>query len=155
MTFAEIILRIGGAIGGWLVFAGLCLVLAIVPQADCTPGSEQLWRGTLLFAGVSFLALIFVGRGLQWAPSLKWLTLPALALAALATVAVFPGLSTTTFGGASLCAITGAASSLDLGPEHPASTVERLWPVAQLGVLLFGAIQAGRYWRAPADSSAT
>lgn len=155
MTFAEIILRIGGAIGGWLVFAGLCLVLAIVPQADCTPGSEQLWRGTLLLAGVSFLALIFVGRGLRWAPSLKWLTLPALALAALAAVAIYPGVSTTTLGGTSLCAITGAASGLDLDLTPPASTVERLWPVIQLSVLLFGAIQAVRYWRASADSSAT
>lgn len=144
MTFAEIILRIGGAVGGWLIFAGHCLTLAVLPQADCDPGSEELWRGTLLFAAASAVGLIFVGRGLQWAHSLRWLGAASVALALLAGYAVFPGLASTTFGAESLCAIADRSlASLD---GLRASGVERSWPVLQLLVLGFGVAQAARTW---------
>ena len=146
MTFADIISRIGAAIGGWLIFTGHCLTLAVLPQADCDPGSQELWRGTLLFAFLSAIGLIFVGRGLRWAPSLRWLTVPAMALAALAAWGIAPGIAATSLGGESLCAI---AAPTDASLEGiTASAVERSWPAVQLGVLLFGGVQAIRTWLA-------
>ena len=144
MTFADIISRIGAAIGGWLIFTGHCLTLAVLPQADCDPGSEELWRGTLLFAFVSAIGLAFVGRGLRWASSLRWLTVPAIGLAALAAWAIAPAVVSTSFGGESLCAI--AVPIADTLDGLAATGVERSWPVVQLGVLLFGLVQATRTW---------
>lgn len=146
MTFADIISRIGAAIGGWLIFIGLCLTLAVLPQADCDPSSDELWRGTLLFALVSAIGLVFVGRGLRWAPSLRWLTVPAIGLAALAAWAIVPGIIVTSIGGGSLCAI--AIPNVDTLEGIAATGVERSWPVVQLGVLLFGLVQATRTWLA-------
>ena len=49
MSFAEIILRVGASIGGWLTFIGHALTLSVLRQAACDPASDELWRGTLLF----------------------------------------------------------------------------------------------------------
>lgn len=146
MTFAEIILRIGTAIGGWLIFLGHTLTLSVIAQADCDPASDELWRGTLLFALVSAIGLFFAGRGLQWARSLRWVALPAIVLALLATRTVVPGLLTTTLGDASLCDIAVATAPVAAG--HVPTSIERLWPVVQTLVLIFGVVQGVRYWRA-------
>ena len=148
MSFADIILRIGAAIGGWLIFIGYALVLAVLHQADCDPRSDELWRGTLLFAALAALALFFVGRGLQWSESIRWFTLPALVLAALAARDILPALLDTTFHGRPLCEIAARTpAGIDLA-GFEASSVERAWPPSQLAVLLFGVIQAIRYWTA-------
>jgi hypothetical protein len=144
MTFADIISRIGAAIGGWLIFTGHCLTLSVLPQADCDPASDELWRGTLLFAFVSAIALLFVGRGLRWAASLRWLTVPAIGLAALAAWAIAPAIIATSLAGESLCAIAAPTGQTLEGVV--ATGVERSWPVVQLGVILFGLVQASRTW---------
>jgi hypothetical protein len=146
MSFAEIILRIGASIGGWLIFLGLCLTLSVLPQADCDPRSDELWRGTLLFAFVGGLGLLFVARGLEWSRSLRWFALPAAAFALYAAVGISPALVDTTVGGEPLCAIAQPTVSTLEGFE--ASVLERVWPVAQIAVLVFGVAQALRYWRA-------
>lgn len=151
MTFAEIILRLGSSIGGWLIFAGYGLTLAVLPQADCDPNSSELWRGTLLFAVVSAIGLVFVGRGLQWAGTLRWLTIPAMGLALLAAYGIVPAVTATLFGGQSLCVIASPNAPSLAGSS--ASTLERIWPALQLGVLAAGLAQGIRYWRAPGVSA--
>jgi ribose/xylose/arabinose/galactoside ABC-type transport system permease subunit len=148
MSFAEIILRIGTAIGGWLIFIGYALVLAVLDQADCDPRSDELWRGTLLFAALGALALVFVGRGLEWSQSIRWFGIPAILLAALAASHIVPAFLDTTLNGQSLCSMAGRTpEGVDLAGLQ-ASAIERVWPPSQLAVLLFGVIQAIRYWTA-------
>jgi hypothetical protein len=150
MSFAEIILRISASIGGWLIFIGLCLTLAVVPQADCDPASDELWRGTLFFAVLAGLGLIFVRRGFEWRQSIRWFALPAGGLALYAAAGILPALMNTSLAGESLCAI--AVPTVDSLDGHVASTLERAWPMAQLAVLGFGVVEAVRYWRAPRGS---
>lgn len=143
MSAAEIILRIGSGIAGWLVFTGHALVIAALRRADCDPSSDEMWTGTLLLAGVSAGALALVGLGLRWRASLRWLALPAAALALYAAIGIAPALASTSIDGASLCGVTaaGAASSA------PATALQCAWPVAQLAVLAIGCAQGVRYWR--------
>ena len=147
MSFAEIILRIGASIGGWLIFLALCLTLAVLPEADCDPASDELWRGTLFFALLAALGLFFVGRGLAWSSAIRWFALPAGGLALYAAFVVFPGLVSSTLGGASLCSIANPA--VDSLSGFPATRLERAWPIAQIVVLGAGIVQAIRYWNAP------
>jgi hypothetical protein len=147
MSFAEIILRIGASIGGWMIFLGLCLTLSVLPQADCDPRSDELWRGTLLFALVGALGLLFVARGLEWSRSIRWFALPAAGFALYAAIGILPALTSTSIAGDPLCAI--ARPTVDTLEGFEASALERAWPVVQLTVLVFGVWQAFRYWRAP------
>ena len=146
MTLAEIISRLGGAIGGWLIYFGHMLTLSVLAQADCDPTSDELWRGTLLFAFVSGIGLVFAGRGLKWAKTLRWVVIPALLLSLLAAKTIVPALLSTTLGEAPLCAI-----AVPTGPIEglTATSLERIWPIAQTAIILVGVFQATRYWRAP------
>jgi hypothetical protein len=146
MSFAEIILRIGGSIGGWLIFLGLCLTLAVIPEADCDPNSDELWRGTLFFALLAGVGLFFVGRGLAWSAALRWFAMPAGVLALYAGYGILPAFGATSLGGASLCAIANPTVSSLSG--YDASSLERVWPVVQIAVLAGGIGQAFRYWNA-------
>lgn len=146
MSFAEIILRIGASIGGWLIFLGLCLTLAVIPEADCDPKSDELWRGTLLFALLAGVGLVFVGRGLQWSAALRWFAMPAGALALYAGYGILPAISATSLDGTSLCAIANPTVSSLSG--YDASSLERAWPIVQIVVLAGGIGQALRYWNA-------
>ena len=151
MSFAEIILRIGASIGGWLIFIGLCLTLSVIPEADCDPHSDELWRGTLFFAFLSALGLLFVSRGLQWSHAIRWFALPSAGLALYAAIGIVPALAGTSIAGGPLCAIASPSASSLAGFE--ASPLERVWPVIQLAVLAGGVGQALRYWKAPRKST--
>lgn len=147
MSFAEIILRAGASVGGWLIFIGLALTLAVVPEADCDPASDELWRGTFLFGLLGLAGLLCVGQGFQWRASLRWFAMPAAGLALYAAYFIFPALTTTSLHGESLCFI--AQSKVPSLEGYSATTIERLWPVLQLSVLGLGVVQSVRYWRAP------
>jgi hypothetical protein len=149
MTLAEIVLRIGGGLGGWLLFIAHALVIAVVPRADCDPASDEMWIGTLALAAVTVGAvpLLELGMGLPSRESTRWLAVLALPLAGLAAVGVAPALVGTTLDGGPLCAIAGA---LPANPElaaRSATGVQRIWPMAQLLVLAACSAQAFRYWR--------
>ena len=146
MSFAEIILRIGASIGGWLIFIGYALTLAVIRQADCDPTSDELWRGTLFFGLLSGLSLLFVGRGLPWRNTIRWFSIPAIGLAVYAGLGIFPALGATSIDGASLCGLTNTSMSSDELSGFRASNLERIWPVVQLVVLCGGILQSVRYW---------
>ena len=147
MSFAEIILRVGVSVGGWLIFIGLALTLAVIPEADCHPNSNELWRGTFLFGLLGFAGLLCVGQGFQWRESLRWFAVPAVGLALYAGYFILPALTETSLNGESLCFI--ANSKVPSLEGYAATTVERLWPVLQLTVLGLGVAQSIRYWRLP------
>ena len=107
MSFAEIVLRIGASIGGWLIFIGHALTLATLPHADCDPTTDSLWRGTILFGLLALLGLAFVGRGLPWRSSIRWFAIPAVVLAILAAWPILGVFSATVLDGASLCRLAG------------------------------------------------
>lgn len=152
MTFADIVFRVGVSIGGWLVFVGHGLTISVLPRADCDPASDAIWRGTLVLAAVSALALLFVGRGLPWRGTLRWVAAPAACVTLLAGRSVLHGLATSTIGSEPLCAM--AVPTRPIAPDATATALEAAWPVAQLLVLGFGLAQAARFFRPAPDSDA-
>ena len=152
MSAAEIILRIGAGIGGWLVFVAHALVIAVLPRADCDPRSDELWLGTLVLALLSGAAVALLGLGLRWRQSLRWFAAPAVALAVYAAIGVVPSVAQTSLDGGPLCAMTAAGSTpIDL-QSFPATGLQRSWPPVQLLVLALGCAQGARFWRAPAQA---
>lgn len=137
MRPAEIIFRIGAGLGGWLVVLAFAVTLAALPAADCRPGDDTLWRGTLVFGAAAALAAGLAGAGLPWRRSLRFLPLLAAPLVVWDAWWLAGAVAATTLGAAPLC----AASQL------PPSPVERVWPVFQLAVLLLAGLQGLRLWR--------
>lgn len=145
MSFADVIFRIGASLGAWLIFIGHGLTVAVIPQADCDPASDTLWRGTLLLAALSGFALLFAGRGLPWRSSIRWFAAVGVALGLVAAKAVWPGVALATLGGEPLCGI--AQPTGPIAPDGLATALERVWPIAQLAVVALGIGQGLRFWR--------
>ena len=136
---AEVILRLSTGLVGWLLLFAHGLLLAVVPEADCSP---ELWRTTALFAGFAVVAALLLPAALRWRDSLRWLAVPA-CLLWLYGLFVSAGLfSGSTLGAVSLCASLA-------GMQDPTSSAgwERAWAPLQIGAILFAAVQASRYWR--------
>lgn len=154
MSFAEIILRIGVALGGWLIFIGNMLLVGVVRYADCEPGNDEMWRGTLFFGVLSGAAVAASTLGIAWRKELKFLAGVGALLILYALPVIGSGLLSTTIGGESLCHIAGQTQqSVDVSALGP-TLVERAWPPVQLLVGLIGAIQTRRFFRAdPEDST--
>lgn len=153
MPFAEIFLRIGGGIGGWIIFFAHALIIAALQQADCDPRDDEMWKGTLLLAILCAGGALAMGLGLPWRSSLRWFALGTVPLAVYAVLGVLPQLVNTTLSGGSLCAIADRLpEGIDLA-SYPATTLQRIWPVVQIAVLSGASLQALRYWRAPNDTA--
>lgn len=138
---AELFLRLGCALVGWLLAYAYGILLAIVPAADCSPA---LWRTTLLFAGLGAVAIGLLPLGLHWRASLRWLSLPALPLFAYGVWVAF--MLWDAVGGAALCDVHAGVTGAMSGDPW-----QRAWPPIQIGVSLACAFQCARFWR-PADS---
>lgn len=153
MSFAEIVLRLAIAVGGWLIFIAHALTILALRHAACDPGSASAIPGTAFFAVLSALALAGVGLGLPWRAGIRWLALLGLVLASFAAWRVAPAVAATTIGGDGLCRVietgnaTAAGDTRSRAPhgEASATDLERLWPVFQLCVLGAGAFQALRF----------
>lgn len=134
MSFAEILLRLAIAVGGWLIFIAHALTIVALRHATCAASAIP---GTAFFALLSAIAISGVGLGLPWRAGIRWLALLALALGAFAAWRVAPAVAATTIAGDGLCRPI----------ERAATDLERLWPVLQLGVFGVGALQALRFAR--------
>ena len=137
MRPAEIIFRVASGVGGWLIVLSYAVTLAALPAADCAPGDETLWRGTLVFGAVAGLAALLCGVGRPWRRWLRWLPLLAAPLVAYDAWWLALAVDATTLGQASLCAASPLAPT----------DIERLWPVFQLAVLAVATREGVRSWR--------
>ncbi len=147
MSFAEIMLRIGLGVGGWLIYLGHMLTLAVIGEVDCDPASNEMWRGTIAFGVISGAAISSVGMGLRWRDSLRWLAAGSFIVTLLAFPTLLAGIRIGTIAGESLCHIAGATpQGVDLG-AFPATRVEFFWPILQIAVAAIGVVQTIRYWR--------
>ena len=144
MSFAEVMLRIGGALGAWLILIGHGLILSVLRQADCDPADDELWMGTLIFGVFGGLASLLLGLGLKWRATFRWIAVVAAPLALLALSSVLPAIAATTLGHEPLCGITAT----ELPEGLVATGLQRTWPVVQAVVLGLGLFQMSRYWRA-------
>ncbi len=140
MRASNIILGIGGSLGGWLVIIGHALILAVIPEVDCVVGARDPWRGTLVMGVLGILSTILVGIGLPWRSGLRWFTIPAVPLLVFALLVVLPYLEVTT-GGTHPCAVDGSIDTL-----AEADVWQRLWPLLQLVFLVGAGWQVVRYW---------
>lgn len=145
MRFAEVLLKLGVSLVGWIVVYAHILWLAVAGKVACGPDGDEVFRVLL---GLSPLTLVCiwllrasrslgdVHRTLLWA-SLPLLLLSPFALKAFAMVAASVNLH-----GRSIC-----------GPGPPALW-EQIWAPAQLLVLTIAAVVIVRMWRSGGRSEA-
>ena len=139
MSFAELFLRIGCGLVGWLLIYAHALTLAVVPQADC---SQELFSTTLLFAAFAGVAAGLLLAALPWRGTLRWLALPVVPLWMLGG-ATAVGLADSIGSFApTLCAILEGGGH-EVGER---ASWERVWVPAQCGAILVCAVSAARYW---------
>ena len=124
MSLAEVFLRVGCALVGWIVAFGHLVLVAVIPAVDCAaPGDPWLVTSATAVPAVFAIGLLRTSDFL--ASGLRWLGLPLLLLAAVALRAVLPDLATT-LGGTDPCGFV-AAGELPLW--------RRAWAPVQLLVL--------------------
>lgn len=143
MRLAEVFLRIGSSLCGWLMAYAHCLWLAVLPQAICGGESGDPWAATLGLAlpAVVLAFVIPVGRRTPGIGHiLRWLAVPLVLLVPLAVRAVLPALERSTFEGAPLCLQAGDA---------PVPGWEPFWAPVQLVVLSAITLAAVMAWRLP------
>lgn len=139
MSLAEVFLRVGSAMVGWLLVYAHALLLAVVPRSDC---SAELWRVSALFALLALVASLLLRAGLPWRGMLRWLALPAALLWAIGGPTVVALFGPVTLDGVGLCsALLGAPDAL------PAAGWERAWPPLQALAIVLAAARALGYWR--------
>lgn len=151
MRFAELCLRLGCSLTGWLVAYAHCLWLAVLPQARCGGVADDPWRATLFLAVPTFVfaLLIPAARPLPGVASvLRWLSLPLLVLVPLAARSVVPALQRASIDGAPLCAAL-------VDPGAAPAAWEGLWAPVQLLVLATIAAAGVFGWRSPSTSEQT
>lgn len=128
MRLAEVFLRIGSTLTGWLMVYAHCLWLAVLPQAPCGAETGDPYAATLGLAipAVGLAFLLPVGRRTPGIGDiLRWFGLPLVILLPLAARAVWDAMGRATFESGSLCAQTTMA---------PAGW-EPWWAPLQLAVL--------------------
>lgn len=150
MSLAEILLRVGCTLVGWMLAYGYCLMLAVLPEMDCVALGPRFGRDALVFAGLSalFVPLIPMGRRVAGLETIfKGFTLPLLALVPMAVVEVIPFLQGATLGGAHLCEVVAA-----MPMSAPRPFWHGFWAPMHLVVLAGLVAAASRFWWPRGDS---
>ena len=140
MRFAEVFLRLGVSLVGWMVIFAYLLWLLVLPQVPCSPGEPSLWAVLLGATPVValFALLLPSSRRLPGVHDvLRYAALPTLLLAALGLRIAGTALLDNTLGDARVCGLASQFWS-------------SAWAPIQLGMLLFIALQAWRCFRPPA-----
>ena len=147
MSFAEIMLRVGLAVGGWLILIGNMLLVGVLRFADCDPETDEMWRGTLLFGVLAGAAIAASGFGLKWKKEVRFLAAIGGLLSLYAAPVIGAGLLETTIGGAALCSVAGQTPpGVDLSEFAP-TQIEKIWAPVQAIVASIATFQAWRFWR--------
>ena len=142
MNAAELFLRLGCAMVGWLMVFTHLLWLGTLRVVTCNSDGDAMWRMLLALAplAVLFSFALTLTRKLSAVHSmLRWGIVPTVLLSVLALLAVWPALQNTTLAGVPICGVENVS-------WHP------WWAPVQLGaiaLLLWNAIKA---FREPAAS---
>jgi len=136
---AEIILRVGCVLVGWILAYVHGLVLAVLPLVDCATGPEP-WRAALVLAVPAAAVPLLLPLGGLVRESVRWLALPYLVLVVLAARATAPYLRSATLEGVAFCPLEAAG-----GPGLPVPSWQRAWAPLQLGLLAVLTLSALRY----------
>ena len=106
MRFAEILLRLGCNLVGWMIIYSHCIWLAVIPQIGCGPDGDEIFRLSLGFSPIAIGAALLLGLAHKLPTVvgyLKWLALPLILLVPLTVSPILAALETTTFGSMGLC----------------------------------------------------
>ena len=144
MRLAEVLMRVGAALVGFLVGLAYCTTLLVVPRISCDiPGNDPFFA--TLAMGIALVPLlVFSHWGHPFRDSLRWLTLPFAALVPLAAFAIWPYLSAEAVARIQQCSESAGT------PAGAAAFWPSVWAPFQLGVLALLSFQSLRYWRRPA-----
>ncbi len=119
MRLAEVFLRIGSALTGWLVAYAHCLWLAVLPQAPCGGDAGNPYAATLGLAlpAVALALLVPVGRRTPGVGDiLRWFGLPLVVLLPLALRPVWSAFGRATLDGGPLCTQATAVTTAGWEP---------------------------------------
>ena len=134
---AEVLLRLGCTLVGWMVVYTHLIWLATLRVIGCSPDGDEMWRLLLGFApfAVGFAFLLTALRGLpDVSRILRWLAIPLTVLLPVAAIPVVVALAATTLGNESIC---GGAQT----------TWHVWWAPIQFAALLVIGWRAWRAWR--------
>ena len=140
MRIAGPLLGAACAVIAWLVGLAYCLMLVVAPRVECARGDSDPFLAALALAVPLVVLLALAPGGLPHRDVLRWPTLPFAVLIPAAVRALWPYLS----GADSL----EHAYACDPARELPIWT--SAWAPAQIGVLVWLAFTAARFWRRPA-----
>lgn len=147
---AELFLKGGSSLVGWIIAYVHLLMVAVVRVAQCGEGTSDPWFATLLTAVIAVPAIFMIPMGLFMRPGLRWLALPLVVLALLALVAVLPYIEGTTMAGAAPCGVSGGGTGY-----VQATGWQRAWAPLQLILIAALGFSASLFWRrtsAPAET---
>lgn len=142
MRLAEVFLRLGSSLVGWMILYAHTLWLAVSARVVCGEEGAELFAVLLGLAPVTLLAgpLILVSRPLADVHRmLRWLAAPIVLLLPFCLVAIFR-VSMTVYGDGSAICGTG---------EVPAW--QTWWAPVELAVMIFVAALVAFSWRTPTD----
>lgn len=108
MNAAELFLRLGCTMVGWLMVFTHLLWLGTLRVVTCNSDGDAMWRMLLALAplAVMFSFTLTLTRKLSAVHSmLRWGIAPTVLLSALALLAVWPALQNVTLAGEPICAI--------------------------------------------------
>ncbi len=136
MRLAEVLLRLGCHLVGWLIIYSHFIWLGVIPHSGCGSEGEELFRLSLAFSPIAVGAALLLGpahRLIGVTDYLKWLATPLILLLPLAVIPVMHAFIDTTLGGSGLC------------PDMIASSWHRGWAPLQLATILFVLYAALRF----------
>ena len=145
-SLAEVVLRVGAGVGGWLIAFAYGLVLATLPIGGCSVEGDQAFRGAFVFAVIAGITALLLGLSLPWKHSLRWMAALAALMLVWGAYRLAPFLAAATFQGAHLCGQLGAPSAAVAQWWHP------YWAPFQFVVVAALLTQAMRTLRRTRDS---
>ncbi len=107
MNFAELLLRLGCALVGWLVVFTHFLWLATTRSVTCGSDGDELWRLLLGFApiAIGFALLLPLSRRIKTVHGyLRYGAVPVLLFTPLALAGIWKTFAEVNLGGAGICA---------------------------------------------------
>jgi hypothetical protein len=141
VNFAELLLRLGCALVGWLIVFTHILWLATSRVVECGSDGDEFWRLLLAFApvAIAFGFLLPLTRKIAGVhQTLRWAAAPLALISPLAMLAVIKIYSTVNLAGAGICS------------AEPASWHSWWAPVQGIALIAIGILAWRAFKAAPA-----